>query len=305
MAENTRQTSRRGYLILILLLLLAGGLAGLFFYQKRQAELAQMQTERELREVDSLRQQVSARLDSLRQEYEKLLGINKQLDSLILRKTDTIAMLQDRIAYLVRDRARLRKELKKVQELVSQYQADLDSLRQVIARLEAEKQQLQAELQQERQRREALEEEKSQAQILRAGNVKGYGLRPRGGEEVQTFNSSKAQKLEICFDVLSHPIVQAGTYTAYVRLVGPDQKLFYDKSKGSGVFRDKDHNAELQYTVKKDFSYQGKDVSLCVQWEKPEDLRKFLPGTYQVEIYVNGHFAGKGDFTLRKGLFVK
>ncbi len=297
---------RRGLVILLLLLILVLGLlAGWFFYQKKQVELAKIQTEQKLREVDSLHKVAMARIDSLLAENSRLMGINKQLDSLLQLKNDTLIKLRKQLAWAYAQRREYYKKWKEAMKKIEQYQAFTDSLQRVIAQLKAENTRLLASLENERQIRKQLEEEKANAQILRAGNVNGYGLKIKGGQEVQTHNASKAKKLEVCFVVFSHPIVEHGPKTAYVRIIGPDGKLFFDKNKGSGVFREKQHNAEVQYTAKQDFNYAGKDVDICIKWDKPENLKKFLPGQYQVEIFVDGYMAGKGDFELRKGLFVK
>ncbi len=305
MVEGGQRSRNRAAILLLVLLLIVLGLLAYFWYSSQQYKQKYEITYKEKQELQEERQRLLQRLDSLRNVLLSVQAERDEFSDSIQVLLAKIEDLQKKIRYW---RGRYGKMAKKVQALeaeIRSLQATIDSLKQENQQLLAAKTQLESALQQEQAKRKNLEKTIEEAQILRAGNVQGMGLRVKGGEEVPTQNASKAKKLKVCFDVFHHPIVNPGTKTAYVRLTDPSQKLFYDKSKGSGVFLDKTHNAEIKYTIKQDFNYSGKDVNLCVVWEKPEDLKKFLPGVYQVEIYVDNYFAGKGEFELRKGLFVK
>ncbi len=294
----------KGRVILLILLLLFLGLSGVLYYNNMQVKKEHQKTQEELQKTMELKAQLESELTALKQELENYKGKNEELNALVEAKQRELDSLLNVVKKWRGSYFALRKKYNELKAEREKLLAKIDSLVKANQALTQENVQLKQNLEQEQQRRQQLEEKIQNSQMLRAGNIKGWGFREKAGQKVKTYNYKKAKEIQVCFDVLKHPIVQPGTKTAYVRIISPAQQIFYDENLGSGKFKDLDMNAELQYTTKVTFDYTGEDKNLCVVWPET-DKQEFLPGKYQVEVYIDGHVGGYGDFELKKGLFVK
>jgi cell division protein ZapB len=109
--------------------------------------------------------------------------------------------------------------------------------------------------------------------------------------------AKRTNKLEACFTVLENKISKPGTKTVYLRILEPGGKVLGNKAEGSSTFHQNGSNEELLFSVSKTIEYTNQKQDLCMFWEESDRL--FTPGTYMIEIYIDGNLSGVASATLR------
>jgi hypothetical protein len=70
-----------------------------------------------------------------------------------------------------------------------------------------------------------------------------------------------------------------------------------NRSTGSSTFKTSS-GEELMYTATTTVNYTGAKQNICLNYEEQED-KKFPPGEYLIEAYVDGLKVGSTNYTLR------
>ncbi|MFM7728959.1 MAG: hypothetical protein ACKO7B_19835, partial [Flavobacteriales bacterium] len=107
----------------------------------------------------------------------------------------------------------------------------------------------------------------------------------------------RTNKMEVCFDVMDNKIAKGGQKNVYLRITEPSGKTIGNRSSGSGSFTT-GSGEELLYTATTTIDYTGAKANVCLSHEEQED-KKFAPGTYLVEVYIDKVLAGAGSAILK------
>jgi len=322
--------SKTFYLILIGILLLTNMF--LFYYQyKKGKEVQQVTVQNE--EYKAEINQLQTDYDSTIVEFEALKQDKTALTDEMVVLRDEVTAKQAEIDKLFNKGALNKRELSEARSLVSSlrsqannYSAQLEQLRQANQKLSQENRELKEEVVVQQAMNEGLQEEKNQleetvnnelattkeakeqledkissASFIIGENLKAKGIRYKNNNQpVETDNTKKVERLEVCFDLLPNPVIDKDEQTIYLRIINPEGATLNVSSSGSGQMELESTGEMVPYSVKKTVPY--KTVSRqnhCIYWEQDNE---YPAGVYKAQIYNDGRKLTESTFELKKKL---
>jgi hypothetical protein len=143
-----------------------------------------------------------------------------------------------------------------------------------------------------------LETTVSTASVLKAEYLTTKSYKRKGnGKYVESALAKRTHKMEVCFDVMDNKIAKAGDKNVYLKITEPGGKPIGNKSTGSASFKTAD-GEEVMYAASTTINYTGAKQNVCLSYEEKED-KMFPPGTYLIEVYVDGNLSGASSYTLK------
>lgn len=255
--------------------------------------------------VDTLvveRVNVERELIDARAELEKYRGISANLDSLLNEAQAKIDEQSAKIKNISsRERnvkvlnEKMQQQLADLQVLRDEYLGRIDSLLMVNKQLVSEKEQLTSNVQ---SLSKNLETTVATASVLKSEYIKVNTFKRRSnGKYVETALAKRTHKMEVCFDVLDNKITTPGEKKVYIKITEPGGKPVGNRSTGSDMFRTSS-GEEVMYATMTTVNFTGAKQNICMNYEE-QDEKKFPPGTYLIEVYVEGNLSGAGSSVLR------
>lgn len=293
MTEGQQQKSgSKGAVITLLILLLASaGLNVWQFFNTKEVRIESEKISMELDTLSSRKLELETEVANVSAELEQFRGRSAEMDSLLADADRKIEEQRKQISGLI--------EQKKDYQILQARYADLQNLKntylQEIDRLMAENKELKYQNTSLAVKVDKLGEEKAEltekvayASALKIQNVKltPYKTMAKGKlKEVEKAN--KADRISIKFTVLPNKLSQMGPKTAYVRIINPSGLVVADVSESTKKFATRE-GKEIPYSRQLTFDYDGTSSTREVNWEQ----EVFTQGTYKIEIYIDGDFAG-------------
>jgi len=296
--QNQDNRGKKGTLWIILLLLSVV----LNIYQWRNHSTSVNMYEQKVDTLVVERVNVEKELSDARSELEKYRGISANLDSLLneaqakideqAKKIKSIGAREKNLNSL---NAEMKKQLAELETVRDEYMGKIDSLLMVNKQLATEKEQLTG---QNQALSKNLENTVATASVLKSEYIKVQSFKRRGsGKYVETALAKRTHKLEVCFDILDNKITKQGEKTVYLKITEPGGKPIGNRSTGSSSFNTSS-GEEVMYATSATINYTGAKQNLCMNYEEQED-KKFAPGTYMIEVYIDGNLSGAGSYVLR------
>jgi hypothetical protein len=296
--SNQDNKGKKGMLWVVLLLLSVV----LNIYQWRNHSASVNTYEQKVDTLVVERVNVEKELSETRSELEKYRGISANLDSLLneaqrkideqAKKIKTIGASQKNIKDLNEE---MKHQLAELQLLREDYMGRIDSLLMVNKQLSSDKEQLTV---QNQSLSKNLETTVASASVLKSEYIKVQSYKRRGsGKYVETALAKRTHKIEVCFDILDNKIAKQGDKTVYLRITEPGGKPVGNRGTGSGTFNTSS-GEEIMYASSSQITYNGAKQNLCMNYEEQED-KQFAPGTYMIEVYVDGNLSGASSYVLR------
>lgn len=236
-------------------------------------------------ENNTLKNQLSdnnSHISKLKTEITSILSKKNASDAEVKRAKGLIAQLNQTIANLEAENARLTGE------------------NQVLAsnntQLTQEKQVLETNLQTTTMEKEELAKTVDVASTFSASNIQITPVNEKGnGKEKTTTTAKRVDKLVVSFDV-ENRVARSGPADLYVIVTGPDGKVITDAAGASTLSTRND--GDRAYTFRTTIEYeQGTRKSIQV----PLRQDHFQTGNYKIEIYQNGFKIAEGTRSLKKG----
>ena len=265
---------------------------------------------RQRTEIKEIVEQMEFEKEQLEDEYEELAiqfdGYQTpdiHNDSLVQLLSQEKQRVQDLLEELritkvtnARRIAELKKELATVRQVMVTYVQQIDSLDRTNKALVKENKQVKEQYQQAARQAQQLEEERTQlaevvsrASMLEIGSFTVTALNKR---DRKTTVFSQIMKLQFDYTVARNITCPPGMKTVYMRLTRPDGELMQKSMDDVFAFE----NAEIGYSVFKDFEYEGEEVSGTMYWTVEEILQE---GVYNADFFVDGQLIGSFPFTLK------
>ena len=265
---------------------------------------------RQRTEIQEIVEQMEFEKEQLEDEYEELAiqfdGYQTpdiHNDSLVELLSQEKQRVQDLLEELritkvtnARRIAELKKELATVRQVMVTYVQQIDSLDRTNKALAKENKQVKEQYQQAARQAQQLEEERTQlaevvsrASMLEIGSFTVTALNKR---DRKTTVFSQIMKLQFDYTVARNITCPPGMKTMYMRLTRPDGELMQKSLDNVFAFE----NAEIGYSVFKDFEYEGEEVSGTMYWTVEEILQE---GVYNADFFVDGQLIGSFPFTLK------
>src|ERR1035437_5149688 len=297
MNQVTNSKSNQGrkivIIVIIAILLAANGvLLWQFFTQKEQ--ITTITTEKT--KVISERDELSKKKAELQAQLDSLVSMNNQLSSKLKISDDEIAALQTKINNLQYsgggNYGASKAELDKLKAEIKAKMEQMAALQKENEGLKSDKDALNSSLNDEKSKEQQLATEKdilankvALGSVMTADNFKITGAKfSKSGKESATASAKSTQKLKICFTISQNLVVDKGTKTVYIRVLGPDKKCI---SSGSQTF--KTNGQDTPYSVSQDINHNNQKLDQCIYWAKGSAYTK---GKYIVEVYLEGNLIG-------------
>ena len=287
----------------IVMIVLALGIIGLSVYMlsmKKNLNELVAEKDRQRVELAGELQLLIFTHDSVRIAYGELSDSLYVKDSLIQANAKEINQLLN----YKWDYYKIKKKLSRLQTVAQTYVLQMDSLYTVNSELTEENIQIKEEIKIERRKNRELEgikdelsEKVDAASVVGVYAVQANPVRVKGGgKESETDKIRRTDRIRVCFTVSENAIAEPGNKTIYVRIAQPDNEIL---AKGRGeeyTFMYQDEM--LQYSIKKNFTYQNEAIDFCIHWNRRQSL-ELQTGIYHVDIYEGDHNIGSTTFELK------
>lgn len=282
--------------IIILALLLLGGIGYLYKQlndQKQENAAMQELAELDKKEMENEYEQFARQYSEMKTQINND-SILAQLTKEQLRTQELLKELQQVKATDAVEITRLKKELATCRAVIRSYVIEIDSLNRLNKNLQAENMLVKGQLEESTKQIDSLNannEDLSQkvaiASQLDIVNMQMLLLDKRGKE---TNRIKKAKNLQVDFSLAKNVTAKNGVRQIYVRITTPSGTVLTQ----GGTFTYE--NRTLQYSMRKQIEYSGKETPVSTYW----DIKEFLSdGTYQVSIFSEGSLIGSKSFSFK------
>ena len=282
--------------IIVLGLLLLGAIGYLFIQldnQKQENAAMQELAELDKKEMENEYEQFARQYSEMKTQINND-SIVAQLTKEQLRTQELLKELQQVKATDAAEITRLKKELATCRAVIRSYVLEIDSLNRLNKNLQAENMMVKGQLEESTKQIDSLNannEDLSQkvaiASQLDVNNLQMKLLDKRGKE---TNRLKKAKNLQVDFSLAKNVTAKNGVRQIYVRITTPSGTVLTQ----GGTFAYE--NRSLQYSMRKQIEYTGKETPVTTYW----DVQEFLSdGTYQVSIFSKGSLIGSRSFSFK------
>ncbi|MFI5218906.1 MAG: hypothetical protein ACHQNT_05400 [Bacteroidia bacterium] len=296
--ESQNQSQNKGRIIWILLIL------SIIFniYQWRNKVSVVEAYEVKTDSLVTARVDVEKELAATYEELNQYKGINSRLDSLLLEANNKVDEQKDKIASLMKKEKnsaalnkKLNAELEELKKLRDSYLEKIDELLVENENLKKQNTELTSTVETISKN---LENTVNTASVLKSEYVKVRAYKKRSnGKYSETAMAKRTNKMEVCFTVLENKIAQPGEKDVYLRVIEPGGKTMGGRGEGSSTFKMKGSNEEIMYSNSAKITFDGQKQDVCLNWEEKE--RIFTPGTYVLEMYVDGNLSSAASYVLK------
>ncbi len=245
---------------------------------------------------------VDKELGETYQELNQYKGINERLDSLLAEANTSIDEQKSRIEKLLKNERnsaslnkKLKAELAEIKKLRDEYLEKIDKLLVENEQLKKDKEELTSTVE---NLSKNLESTVNQASVLKSEYMRVKTYKKRSSDKyAETAMAKRTNKMEVCFSVLENRIAKSGEREIYLRIVEPGGKTMGARSEGSSTFKMANSGEEVQFTSNVKMNYDNGKQDICLTWEEQE--RNFSPGTYVIELYIDGNLSGATSYILK------
>ncbi len=297
--SEQKSSSTKNILIGILALLLLSSVAGNVYQFFHTKEII-VEKEKTNLVVDSL----TIRKDRLEAEYnasisqlEQFKGENEQMDSLLQVAYAKIEDQRKSISHLInenQDYQILQQRFAELKKTTEFYLQEIARLQEENKALKTENTALTVELNQTTSENADLKGKVDVASKLKVGGMTINGLSVTGGgKEKTTDKAKKTERLSINFSIEDNPLAQTGQHTVYIRIVNPDGFVLADAGQSVKKFKS-EKGDDVAYSRSVTVNFDGSKLSKTITWD--QDV--FNAGSYKVEIYIDGYYAGSEKLSL-------
>jgi hypothetical protein len=261
----------------------------LFYNQKsKMVEMEQVLTE----EKDSLANE----LRMMMYGYDTLKTGNDTLNAELLRERTKIQKLLEVNASNAQLIRKYKAEISTMRDIMKSYIVQIDSLNtrnRILTAENVEIRQQMTTVQENNVELEKVKEELSSkvsvAEVIQAKDIVAVALNKKRKETTELRN---LDKIRVCFTLRENPIAAAGNKIVYLRVVRPDQLVITPSP--DNLFQVK--GEQLIFSANRAVDYANADIEMCIFLDNTGD---FIPGTYNVELYLDGEKIGAGTFALK------
>ena len=297
MSEN--KSSGKNILIGVLLLLLVASAAGNVFQFFHTKEIVH---EKEVTKlvVDSLtirKQRLEVEYNASITQLEQFKGENAQMDSLLQEAYAKIEDQRKKISHLIsenQDYQILQQKYAEMQKTTEFYLQEIARLQEENKALKTENTALTVELNQTTSENKDLKGKVDVASKLKVSSMSLKGLSvTNGGKEKPTDKASKTERISITYTIDDNPLAETGSHTIYFRIVNPDGFVLADAGQSIKKFKS-EKGDDIAYSRSVTVNFDGGKLSKTITWD--QDV--FNAGTYKIEVYIDGYFAGSDKLSL-------
>lgn len=296
--KENKEINKMSLLIMavVLLVLIIAGAAYYIYHQKQQmTDLEQMYS----LDKESLEDEFNEL--SLQYEGYKFNVGNDSLVGLLSTEQAKVQRLQEELrtvkATNTQEISRLKKELQTLRKIMRNYVVQIDSLDRVAKQLTVEKNEAVQKYKQASSTASSLKKEKEKlterVTLASRLDATGISVTPVNSRGKLAKVIKKMEQFVVDFRIAKNITAPVGEKLVYVRIMKPDDDILVKSRADMFSFEGK----EINYSMKKLVEYEGEDLPVTMYW----NIEEFLsPGTYRVDIFVDGNLIGRKNFSLEK-----
>ena len=285
--------------ILIILLAAIGVLVYLYMNQKQEMTEMVEQMEFEKSQLEDEYEDLAMQFDGYRTPDIHNDSLAQLLNQEQQRVRDLLEELRITKATNARRIAELKKELATVREVMVSYVHQIDSLNQTNQRLTAENKQVREQYAVVQQQAEELQQQNTHLteKVTRASmlEITAFSVLPLNKRDRKTSNLDQMQKIQFNFTIGKNITADRGLKRVYMRVVRPDGELITLPNPQQRMFAFE--NAEIEYSLSKEFEYGGEAIDEILYWTVGEILYK---GTYNADFFIDGALIASFPFELKR-----
>ena len=188
-------------------------------------------------------------------------------------------------------------ELKTMRDVMKSFVRQVDSLNRANLELRAENQQVRNQIREAESINRRLEsnlrkeqEKVETASVVKTSNIIAEPIMDNGTLSRRT---KRTEKFKVSCTVNENPIAKQGPKTIYVRIGNPDDRVMTRDVNNIFEFE----GESLVYSAAREFQYDGVDLPVSIFYDIGDE--ELLPGTYYVDLYMDGEHVGTTSFSLR------
>jgi hypothetical protein len=288
--KGANKPMRIGMIVLAVLLLLA--LAFMIIYIIRSGRLSDenesLQSDKQIlmEEYQNMKTQRD-------ESKEETADIKSQMERM---RSDFEEELRSRNAQISGLRARAHEviELRKQVEEFKLMQADFERLQEVHDSLLLNYEELDGQYKVLTDQMQALQDSVDAVRALSAYNI--YPLtkweRWLWADRYNVSQARRVDQTDITFEIAGTPFAVTGERTVYLTMLNPEGQVMYPSAE---TFMRTDTGEAIPYTQKQEIDFSGENVPVRFKVEHPENLD---PGTYRIEVYVDGNLIRTKEINL-------
>jgi phage shock protein A len=295
------EAKNKNRLIIPLLILLLLSI-GYNFYQRNNHTTTVVAYDSKIDTMINARVELERELSSLEVELEKYRGISSNLDSLLNDANEDIAQQEKRIrAMLAKETdnkkliAKLNSELAELKSLREDYIERIDQLITENNMLKVQNEELNTSIQNLNDERKSLMNKVQVASQLTAEYIKVNSFKKKSsGKYTETSIAKRTNKLEVCFTIMDNKVAPTGDKKMYIVITEPTGKILagYSKAEFTSV-----NNEQVSASASSLVNYDGQKQNVCLSYENDE--RILTPGTYTIDIFIDGTFVANTAYLLK------
>ena len=281
--------SLRGYrVVIILLAIILAGLSALYFNLNRQ-----QQQDYELLKAD--RDTIQNNLTSLIDEYDNLKYKNDTIAAQLEKANEMVEQLKRERRLNYNKIKAYQKEVGTLRAVMKNYLRQIDSLNTINKKVSAENVSLRKEISTANLRADVAEERASELQnkvqqgsVLRARNI---SIVPLNANDKEITRVKNAATLRVDFTIGANELASSGNRPVYLCITSPDGYLLSTDAMPTFIYQ----GVKKGYSASREIDYQNEDVDVSIFYKGSG----FIPGTYKIELYMNGNMIGSTEVALR------
>ncbi len=296
---SEQKSSGRKMLVIVLGLLLLASVSGNIFQFFNTKEIIHETLVTKL-VVDSLtirKQRLEAEVKASMDQLEQFKGENAEMDSLLQEAYAKIDAQKKKISYLIgenQDYQILQMKFAELQETTKFYMSEIKRLQEENTILKGQVTDLSVQVDQTTSENKDLKGKVDVASKLKVGSIvtKSYSV-TNGGKEKETDKAHKTERISISYTIDDNPLAQTGQHTVYFRILNPEGYVLADAGQSVKKFKS-EKGDEISYSRSVTVNFDGAKLSKVITWD--QDI--FNTGTYKIEVYIDGYFAGSDKLSL-------
>lgn len=189
------------------------------------------------------------------------------------------------------------KELKTLRQVMVSFVKQVDSLNTANLQLQAENQQVRTQIKEATTVNKQLEAnlKKEQEKVTTASMVKTSNIiaEPISDNGQLSRRTKRTDKFRVSFTVNENPIAKQGPKKIYLRIGNPEDRVMVRNPGEEFTFE----GESLAYSAFREIQYDGVDLPVSIFYEIGDE--ELLPGTYYVDLYMDGEHVGTTSFSLK------
>ncbi|MDO4757824.1 MAG: hypothetical protein Q4A18_01020 [Rikenellaceae bacterium] len=241
------------------------------------------------------RDSIQAGLNGLILEYDSLRYQNDSIAESLTKANELVEQLKQERRWNYNKMRQYEKELGSLRTVMRGYIRQIDSLNTLNKKLITENVGYRKEISSANLRADMAEERSAELEnkvkvgaVIRARDIRLTALNNNGREVSRIKN---ADRLRVDFALSANELATPGNKAIYVRITSPDGYVLTTEAMPTFEFE----GSALSYSAMREVDYQNADLEVGIYFNSSG----FAPGTYKIELYMEGRMIGSNDLAMR------